>query len=81
MTTAGLLLLISAALYFIPAVIALKRDVQHTGTIVLINVLLGWTILGWIAALIWAIVEKPVERSPGELDFDEATGLPRGKSN
>jgi hypothetical protein len=38
--------------------------------------LFGWTILGWIAALIWAIVEKPVERS-SELEFDEATGFLR----
>jgi hypothetical protein len=35
--------------------------------------LLGWTVLGWIAALIWAIVEKPIEYEEG---FDEATGLP-----
>jgi hypothetical protein len=39
--------------------------------------LFGWTVLGWIAVLTWAIVEKPVESGPGELEFDEATGLPR----
>lgn len=57
----------------------MSRDVRHAGKIVLINVVFGWTVLGWIAALIWAIVEKPVERTG--LEFDEATGLPRGKSN
>ena len=36
--------------------------------------MLGWAVLGWIAALIWAIVEKPIEY---EEDFDEVTGLPR----
>jgi hypothetical protein len=36
--------------------------------------LLGWTVLGWIAALIWAIAEKPIAYKE---DFDQATGLPR----
>lgn len=57
----------------------MSRDVRYAGKIVLINVVFGWTVLGWIAALIWAIVEKPIERD--DLGFDEATGLPRGKSN
>jgi hypothetical protein len=35
--------------------------------------LLGWAVLGWIAAQIWAIVEK-IEY---EEDFDQGTGLPR----
>jgi hypothetical protein len=24
-----------------------------------VNLLFGWTVLGWIAALIWAVMEKP----------------------
>jgi len=74
----GLVLLILAAIfYFIPTVIACKREAGHTDTIFFINLLFGWTVLGWIAVLTWAIVEKPVESGPGELEFDEATGLPR----
>lgn len=46
--------------YFLPSVIAMTRDAQHGGSIFLINLLFGWTILGWIAALIWACVEKPI---------------------
>jgi T4 superinfection immunity protein len=71
----GLVLFILAAIfYFIPTVIACKRNAGHTGTIFLINLLFGWTVLGWIAALIWAVVETPIEYAQ---DFDEATGLPR----
>lgn len=56
----GLVILTLIALfYFLPAVIANQRDTDHLGSIFLINLLFGWTILGWIAALIWAIVEKP----------------------
>ncbi len=45
--------------YFIPAIIARKK-VNFTG-ILLLNIFLGWTLLGWIGALIWAITDKTPE--------------------
>jgi hypothetical protein len=53
------------ALYVLPMMIANTRRVEHDGTITFINIALGWTVLGWFAALIWAIVEKPREQQPG----------------
>ena len=47
--------------YFLPAIIADIRGTEHQTAICLINLFLGWTVLGWIAALIWAVVEKPIE--------------------
>ena len=44
--------------YFVPALIAKKRDTENLEAIFLVNLVFGWTVLGWIAALIWAIVEK-----------------------
>lgn len=43
--------------YFLPAIISAKRNTKHCNAITLVNLLFGWTILGWIAALIWAVVE------------------------
>lgn len=40
------------ALYFIPAIIGWKT--KYAAGIFLLDLLLGWTILGWIGALIWA---------------------------
>jgi hypothetical protein len=58
----GLFLLgLILAFYFLPAIIAAKRETKHEGMIFLINIVFGWTVLGWIAALIWAIVETPEE--------------------
>jgi hypothetical protein len=56
-------LLVIAALFFylLPSMIAAIRKVEHDGAIIAINVLFGWTVLGWIATLIWAVVEKPRE--------------------
>jgi hypothetical protein len=45
--------------YFLPSVIASSRKTGHQGMIFFINAVFGWTVLGWVAALIWAVVEKP----------------------
>jgi len=39
-------------LYFLPAIIG--RDKSDAGAIFLLNLFLGWTVVGWVAALIWA---------------------------
>jgi len=52
------LLLIIIALYFLPTIIAWDKD--GVGSVFIINLLLGWTLIGWIVALIWAINTKPV---------------------
>ena len=45
------------ALYFWPTAFAIRRNVVHKSIIILLNVLLGWTVLGWLVALIWALVD------------------------
>jgi hypothetical protein len=41
-------------LHFIPTLIALLRGHDNTFAIFLTNLLLGWTVIGWIVALIWS---------------------------
>lgn len=43
------------ALYLTPAVIAWQRGHHNRVAIFATNLLLGWMILGWIAALIWSL--------------------------
>lgn len=43
------------ALYFLPTIIANKREHPNKKPIILINICLGWTLLGWFAALIWSV--------------------------
>jgi hypothetical protein len=44
-------------LYFLPAIIGRhKRDAMG---IFLLNLLLGWTAVGWVIALIWACAAEP----------------------
>lgn len=42
------------ALYFLPSFIALSRKKTNRTAIILLNFFLGWTFIGWIAALVWA---------------------------
>jgi hypothetical protein len=49
-----LLLLLAGAAYMLPTFIAAARRHQHCGPILLTNLLLGWTGLGWIGALVWS---------------------------
>jgi hypothetical protein len=41
-------------LYFIPSINAYGRHHKNAGAITMLNLLLGWTLLGWIAALVWS---------------------------
>jgi hypothetical protein len=62
---------LSAAIYFIPAIIASVRKHQNETAIGLINLLLGWTVLGWLAAFIWSFTNPgdSNKRSSGDPAF------------
>lgn len=41
-------------MYFLPSIIALLRSKRDTLAIFLLNLFLGWSVVGWIVALVWA---------------------------
>jgi hypothetical protein len=47
--------LVGAALYFLPTVIAAVRNAKHLGAVIVVNVFLGWTFIGWVVALAIAV--------------------------
>jgi hypothetical protein len=60
-----------AFVYFLPTIVALTRGRCRHGNptrVFLINLLLGWTVIGWFAAMIYvAAGEKLTERQHREL--------------
>jgi len=48
-------------LYLLPYILATVNKHHNAAAILILNLLLGWTILGWIAALIWALT-RPAPR-------------------
>lgn len=54
--------LIGFLLYWLPTFVAGKRRVSPLAAIAWVNFLLGWTIVGWFAALIWACTAQQLRR-------------------
>lgn len=51
-------LVVTGLIYVAPWIIGICRNVQRSWLIFLVNVLTGWTILGWVVCLIWAVVGR-----------------------
>ena len=48
-------------MYFLPTILAFARNKRDTAAILLLNLFLGWTMIGWVVALVWAVkTEVPV---------------------
>ncbi len=50
--------------YIAPVVVGAAREVRGLGQVAVVNVLLGWTVIGWIAALVWALKPPPPAYGP-----------------
>ncbi len=60
----GILILIGlAVVYVLPTIVAVWRRHPSAGSVAAINALLGWTLLGWVAALAWALTYIPPSRN------------------
>ena len=42
-------------MYFLPSIVALARNKRDITAIMLLNLFLGWTLIGWVVALVWAV--------------------------
>lgn len=50
--------LLVLALYFSPSAVAALRKSPHGPQIAILNFFLGWTLIGWVAALVWAYAPR-----------------------
>jgi RsiW-degrading membrane proteinase PrsW (M82 family) len=50
---------LAVAGYLAPSIVALNRTPPHKWSIVVVNVLLGWTVVGWAVALAMAVRDRP----------------------
>lgn len=58
------------ALYCAPGIVALARGHHNTTAIIALNLLLGWTLLGWVAALVWSFTAITQTASAGDAAAD-----------
>ena len=74
----GLLqLAVLIAIYMIPALVARKRGHENALAITALNILAGWTLVGWIAAFVWACTGPNRRRERREASLEEERSVPR----
>nr|WP_320118036.1 superinfection immunity protein [uncultured Marinifilum sp.] len=50
-----LLTLALIGVYFIPTFVGWNK--KNVNAIILLNIFLGWTFIGWVVALVWAVTK------------------------
>lgn len=61
------------ALGVLPSIIAFRRGHTNRRAILALNILLGWTVIGWIVALVWSVTafEKMSESTAPAISIRE----------
>ena len=52
-------------IYFIPLIVAHIRKHKNIVAIAILNIVVGWTFIGWLAALLWALNCDTVDDNQG----------------
>ena len=50
-----LLIILGLAVYFIPTIVAFVSQQENRVAIMVLNIFLGWTLVGWVVSLVWAV--------------------------
>ena len=54
-----LILIVAVYIYFLPSLLANKNKREDANLILLVNLVMGWTLIGWGICLFWAISIQP----------------------
>lgn len=58
--------------YFLPTIVSQTRSHHNTLAIFILNLLAGWTILGWVIAIVWACTRaQPQQPIVIQQDFSD----------
>jgi Superinfection immunity protein len=52
-------LIVAVVAYWLPSIIAWWRHVPAKAQVVIVNLFLGWTVIGWVLALVMAFRRVP----------------------
>ena len=57
---AALLITLLTLFYLFPTAVAVYRGRANTGAIFALNLFLGWSLIGWVLALVWALKNEEI---------------------
>ncbi|HZK91314.1 MAG TPA: superinfection immunity protein [Stellaceae bacterium] len=57
-TTTVIMLIIVVAIYMLPTLIAFGREHPRRMDLAVVNILFGWTLIGWFAVFFWALLAR-----------------------
>jgi hypothetical protein len=57
---AALLITLLTLFYLLPTAVTVYRKRANTGAIFALNLFLGWSLLGWVVALVWALKHEEI---------------------
>jgi len=57
-------ILLLIGLYFAPGMVASMRHQRNAQAIWVLDLLLGWSVLGWAVAMVWASMDQPASPAP-----------------
>ena len=49
-------------IHFLPTIIAVYKKHLQLNAILMLNILLGWTFIGWVFAFVWAMTKTKGEK-------------------
>jgi len=58
-TTIAIIISIASFTYLLPFAVAYARGHHNTLAIFMLNAFAGWTLIGWVWALVWACTQPP----------------------
>lgn len=53
-----ILIVVGFGVYFVPTIIAFTRNKSNKVAILALNFLLGWSLIGWVISLVWALSQE-----------------------
>jgi|SRR5580658_1279240 hypothetical protein len=75
----GCTALMAAEFYVLPILVGWVRRVPGMGRIVLIDLVLGWTVVGWVLALAMALGQAAGSQQDAQLTPSPPSGVPVGR--
>ncbi len=67
---------LAIVVYFVPSIVAYARRTQNFLAIFLVNLFLGWSLLGWVGSLIWALLDEKKGFAYVQVPIAAASGNP-----